>query len=475
MSNKVKNIENRGWEEMSILLEKHMPQEKKHRPVFPFWSATAAASLIVLSGLFILNSKDKNIDFVSESKSIQVDGEHSSNTPLRDNSKIVSIVTEETKKPAYEINTSINNTLIKTNELGLIGQISKFSPEIKRAITIDNEDKDLSRISLSQISSNTNEAELSIALSNETMGENQVELGNTAINAMSTSETSKENSMQELIQNSMVEEVSAASMDAIAKGSSIETTKEEIKNTMPKECSPNMIVEDALAVDQHKLISKTDFYISPTINALFNIEDKNRSTTIGLDLGYKVNKFSFEIGGEYISNNRISLTSNEVKDYITSRLLSTPSAIQLPIEKLSTGSSFAINNGSLLALNAKVNYDLSKKIGIYAGVQRSQGLSLEQIQITSNAVFLDNKNSFPTSLELSSGNSSFSQNGLGISYVGSEKSSFSYLLGLSYKILKRLNINVGVRSNYRPKNSINEYAVAENLPLFAIGASYKMF
>jgi hypothetical protein len=61
-----------------------------------------------------------------------------------------------------------------------------------------------------------------------------------------------------------------------------------------------------------------------------------------------------------------------------------------------------------------------------------------------------------------------------ISILGKETVSYSYLMGLSYSILKKLNINVGVRSNFKPKNSINEYAVANNLPLITVGASYSL-
>jgi hypothetical protein len=212
---------------------------------------------------------------------------------------------------------------------------------------------------------------------------------------------------------------------------------------------------------------KNDFYVSTGLNGIFNAEDKTKSASIGIDLGYKIKKLSVELGGEYITSNSVKLTPIEINEYIASRSFNVQ-AIQLPIENLSKSTLISFKNGNLLALNLKMNYELSNKLGVFAGLQRSQGTSLEQLQFSNNSTIgtFDTKNQF---LDLSN------QTSYGLSYVGKEKSSFSYILGLSYKILKRLNINVGVRSNYRPKNSINEYAVANNLPLFTVGASYQMF
>jgi hypothetical protein len=461
MSSKLKNIENRGWEGMSTLLDKHLPQEKKKRAIFPFWSATAAASLFVISSLFVLKTSDlEKSAIVSAAKGIEtnsvqeqvVNPKINTATENKINEVVATNSTDVVTKAEY-----INESRVQT-------QFDHLSFNTQSALNYEN-GRNSSPNSYLNSDLNTPIVESSM--------DNNVKYAQVIVNSSFIQQTKSsdfaasiplENSKLELNQAVIINKGEVIDADQVSNSANViaQDNSQSIVNEDAIDLSGN---EDALTFVKSPI--KNDFYISSGLNGIFNTEDKTKSASIGVDLGYKIKKLSVELGGEYITSNSVKLTPIEVNEYITGRSLNVQ-AIQLPIENLSKSTLISFKNGNLLALNLKMNYDLSNKLGLFAGLQRSQGTSLEELQFSNNSGLgtFDSKNQI---LDLSN------QSSYSLTYVGRDKSSFSYILGLSYKILKRLNINVGVRSNYRPKNSINEYAVANNLPLFTVGASYKMF
>jgi hypothetical protein len=457
MSSKIKNIENRGWEGMSTLLDKHLPQEKKKRPVFPFWSATAAASLFIISSIFVLKTNDvENAGIVSDAKSIETKSIQIQDVDQKTTNDVTEKVTEEvfaTSSP------KLSKKLQKIDEPIVQNKFDQLSFNTQKpAFRAINDNSSSSYLNMRL--NNSSVASIKSSVDDAGLNNNVALPQPSSYNSDLTIVTPSENSNIEENKVAIINKVETIIENQVIDNNLIAQTQSIIKDVIDVAAN-----EEGLTLVKTPI--KNDFYVSTGLNGIFNTEDKTKSASIGVDLGYKIKKLSVELGGEYITSNSVKLSPIEINDYIASRSFNVQ-AIQLPIENLSKSTLISFKNGNLLALNLKMNYELSNKLGVFAGLQRSQGTSLEQLQFSNNSTIgtFDTKNQF---LDLSN------QTSYGLSYVGKEKSSFSYILGLSYKILKRLNINVGVRSNYRPKNSINEYAVANNLPLFTVGASYQMF
>jgi opacity protein-like surface antigen len=475
------NLKNQGWKEMSKLLDIHMPVEKK-RSIFLPWYYNAAAGLLLITGVYLLNQK---ANFVSKTSEV-----------AQADSTIQSYGVEKNAGPVLQAE---NISLGMQNH---IARISSLSTSNK--VSIDELNKVVSLYHTNQYSKNVELSESAIA--KKTFSEGAVvkenydfvkpsETPQSSIGFSSFSDgniigknlSSTSQSNNSVAVSNLLNTTSSANDPFVSNEISLDEnidTKTNVAIIETKEMEKTQAPMDEIA-EVIKKEKNNKIFLAPFVSGFVNLNNKTFGKSAGLDVGFRKNDWSILIGGEIMSNNIVGLTSSELTNYGNTSSTSFGKNT-IPMLPTLTARTYNVKMDKIESINLKLEYKLTDKLSIFSGVNRNTtsgiakevyGINYEQREQNTNPNGTLNdvinlkqaeKQNIIEYLNKIQSNSINSTNVI----TSSKFKGYSYMAGLSYSILKKLKINLGFRSNFKPKNSFSDYASDNDKPLITIGAAY---